>query len=140
MRISKIGVATMALIGAVSLGGCAEDMYGGYGGYGGYGPYGGVGVGYSAGYGYGYGDPYYGGWGSPFGWYDDFYYPGVGMYVYDSYRRPRMWNDRERRYWTQREGSWRQRSAATMSPNTVRQAPRADWSGFDRRSDGYRRR
>lgn len=64
--------------------------------------YSGVGLGYGSGY---YGDPYYGdpyyyggapygvGLGGTFGWYDNFYYPGTGVYVYDQYRRPRRWNN-----------------------------------------------
>jgi hypothetical protein len=83
MRISSIG-----LIAAVSLGlgGCA---------------YGGIGMGAGPGYGYdnyGYGydryaydryayggyNPYgYNGYGSPYGWYNGYYYPGTGGWVYD---------------------------------------------------------
>lgn len=145
MRIHKLGVAALALIGTVSLGGCAEDMYGPYGYGGGYAPYGGVsvGVGYGGGYGYGYGAPYgYGGYyGEPFGWYDDFYYPGTGIYVYDSYRRPRMWNDNERRYWSQRSGGWSHNGGGhsggwshngTATTNGNRPAQQ-NWSGFNRR-------
>lgn len=84
--------------------------------YGDYG-YGGVGVGYAspgyygAGYGSGYGgyyDNYAGGFGNPYwGWFGDYYYPGTGYYVYDRYRRPFRWNDRQRSYWEQRRGQWR---------------------------------
>ena len=147
MRISKLGVAALALIGGISLGGCAYDGYGGYGGYGdgyGYAPYGGVSLG--VGYGGGYGD-YYGGYGgyggyygSPFGWYDDFYYPGTGIYVYDSYRRPHRWNDTQRRYWSQRSGghhrdggTW-QRSSGTYRSTTT---TRPNWSGFQRSGDWH---
>ena len=74
-----------------------------------------MGLGYGGGYGdygYGYGSPYYGYGGSlrrlrrlrpaitarprRYGWYDNYYYPGTGIYVYDSYRRPHVWNDRQR--------------------------------------------
>ena len=102
MRIPYISIMAA---GALALGGCAYGDYGygvGYGGYGGYYGYG------SPYYGYGYGSPYYGGY-EPFGWYDDFYYPGTGIYVYDSYRRPRLWSDRERYYWQQRGGTWHDR-------------------------------
>lgn len=90
--------------------------------------YSGVGLGYGSGY---YGDPYYGdpyyyggapygvGLGGTFGWYDNFYYPGTGVYVYDQYRRPRRWNNAQRRYWQSRPG-WNQ-------PNR-----RPDWGGFNR--------
>lgn len=103
-----------AALGAATLGlaGCVDD----YG-------YGGVSVGYgSPGY-YGYGDPYYDGLGyggiggGYYGWYNDFYYPGSGVYVYDRYRRPFRWNDTQRRYWQGRRGGYR------GQPN---------WGGFDR--------
>lgn len=89
--------------------------------------YSGVGLGYGSGY-YAdpyYSDPYYGGapygvgLGSTFGWYGDFYYPGTGVYVYDRYRRPRRWNNAQRRYWQGRPG-WN------------RSGGRPDWGGFNR--------
>lgn len=90
--------------------------------------YGGVGLGYgSAGYAdpY-YADPYYagggygvGGYGGSFGWYDNFYYPGTGVYVYDRNRRPSRWNDSHRRYWQGRPG-WNRPGA------------RANWNDFRR--------
>jgi hypothetical protein len=112
----RIPFISLAAAGALTLGGCAYGGYGvglgyggGYGGY--YGDYG-----YSP-YGYGYASPYY-------GWYDDFYYPGSGVYVYDSYRRPHMWNDRQRTYW-----SSRQQAVRSSSTNTT---VRENWSGFSR--------
>lgn len=142
------------LAGSVALGGCAYG-YGGYGsgfslgvgygsGYGGYyDPYCGYGGGsYGLGYGgYGgydyYGFPYGGtgygscgyGFGSPyFGWYDNYYYPGSGYYVYDRYRRPHVWSDTQKRYWTDR------RNRALSSGKVKEQALRENWSGFDRSS------
>ena len=53
------------------------------------------------------------GYGSPYGWYDGFYYPGSGYYVYDRYRRPIRWNDTQRRYW-----QWRQRGAPRSTSPT----------------------
>ena len=84
----RIPFISLVAAGALTLGGCA---YGDFG-------YGGLGVGY--GYGdpllwrLGYGNPY-GGYGYRllrpcYGWYDDYYYPGTGVYVYDSYRRPHV--------------------------------------------------
>lgn len=127
MRIPYI---SLLAAGALALGGCAYGDLGvgmGYGGLGGYygtgygypyGPYGGYGAypGYYGGFGYGM--PYY-------GWYDDAYYPGTGIYVYDSYRRPRVWSDRERHYWTSRQQSIRTSGTGTRV--------QANWSGFDRR-------
>jgi hypothetical protein len=147
-------LAILVLAGSAALGGCAY-------GYGDYGPYGGmsVGVGYGSGYGgYGYGgyyDPYgyggyngyggygYGGYGygDPyFGWYDNYYYPGTGYYVYDQYRRPHVWSNTQRQYWTQRRdralNSGRTSRMATNTTTTTAPSPqlRDNWSGFDRRS------
>ena len=118
MRIPYI---SLIAAGALALGGCAYGDLGygvGYGdGYGaydygyGYGPYGGYGE-YPA---------YYGGFGAPyFGWYDNYYYPGTGIFVYDSYRRPHRWSSGERSYWLSRQ-------TATGTTKA------ANWSGFNRR-------
>lgn len=127
--------------GSIALGGCAY----GYGGYGPYGGYGGsrvsVGVSYGSGYGgyggYGYGYPGYnygygyGGYGSPYwGWYGDYYYPGTGYYVYDRYRRPYRWNDRQRRYWSERR-----HRVLNTTRTADRPAIRENWSDFERRDD-----
>lgn len=119
----------------VSIGSGYGNRYGyGYGGYGGYGSYGYSPYGYSP-YGYsGYGySPYgYGGYSSPYwGWMGDYYYPGTGYYVYDRYRRPHRWTDRQRRYW-----STRRERALSSTPGTTakQQAVRENWSDFDRRS------
>ena len=120
MRIPYISLVAAS---AMALGGCAYDGLGlgmGYGPYGyssygygspyygsGYYSYGGPSISVGIGSGYG-GYPYYGGYGygSPYyGWYDDYYYPGTGYYVYDSYRRPHMWSDSQRSYWTRRRQS-----------------------------------
>ncbi|HEY6048589.1 MAG TPA: hypothetical protein VIV07_06045 [Sphingomicrobium sp.] len=130
MRISHL---LLLAAGAVSLGGCA---YGGLGlglGYGdgyGYSPYG---YGYSPyGYGssyyggYGYGSPYYGGFGYGsmpyYGWYNNYYYPGTGYYVYDTYRQPHVMTSTQRQYWISRQ------------PTTTTVVRSANWSGFNRPS------
>jgi hypothetical protein len=123
----RIPFICLTAAGAIALGGCT---YGGLGlGYG-YGDYGYGGYGYSP-YGY-YGSPYYGagyygGFGSPWGWYDNYYYPGTGIYVYDSYRRPRIWTDSQRRYWLGRQQAVRSTGVRTTSV-------RPNWSGFTRRT------
>jgi hypothetical protein len=132
MRIPYI---SLLAAGALSLGGCAYG-YGGYGGYGGFGGYGGssISIGYSSGYydpwyggyGYGYGSPYY-------GWYDNFYYPGTGYYVYDTYRRPHRMSSRQQSYWSRR-------SPALRTSGTTHHRVRANWSGFDHRSSSRHRR
>jgi hypothetical protein len=97
MRALHLRTAAVLLAAGVGLGGCAT-----------YSPFG-YGNGVSIGYGNGYNDPYYGGYGSryaagyaPYGWYDGYYYPGAGYYVYDRYRNPYYWDDRHRGYWTVR--------------------------------------
>lgn len=143
MRVSHIRLAVLAAVSGLALGGCAYG-YDGYGGYGGlnvgygYSNYGYGGYGYDPygyGYGYGYGSPYgYGDYGySPFGWYDGFYYPGTGIYVYDSYRRRHTWNDSQQRYWRDRVNRWNDRTRTTRSTTTVRTvSPRENWTGFNR--------
>lgn len=100
----------------VSLGvgnaGYYDPYYGGYG-YGGYGGYG------YPGYNLAYA-PYW-------GWYDDFYYPGTGIYVYDRHHHRHHWTDAQRRYWQSR----RDRAVATgttSNPVVVRE----NWNDFNR--------
>jgi hypothetical protein len=110
MRIPYI---SLLAAGALALSGCAYDMYGSPYGYGyGYGPASSLSIGV------GYGGGYYGGYGysyDPFGWYGDYYYPGSGIYVYDSYRRPHVWSSGQRDYWTSRRSTWENRSGTTWS-------------------------
>jgi hypothetical protein len=123
MRTLGFPIRHLAIVLAASaaLGGCAS-YYGGYGGNGGYG-------GLSVGIGNGYYDPYYSNLGyyggNPYwGWYDNYYYPGTGYYVYDTYRRPHMWSDSQRSYWTQRRAV----TGTTVRTTSVR----PNWSGFTR--------
>lgn len=107
MNITRLCALALTAGAAVAVAGCADEGYGGYGyarpyagGYYG-GPYGdpyAYDVYYDGYYGYGYGSPW-------FGWYDDFYYPGVGFYVYDRGGGRYRWNDRQRQYWTGRRGN-----------------------------------
>lgn len=111
----RIPVLILTIAGSAALSGCAYG-YGSYGG--GYGPYSGLSVGVGVGSGFGYGDyyggyPYGGYYSDPYwGWYDGFYYPGTGYYVYDSYRRPHVWNDRQRRHWGDRRDRWARRGGS----------------------------
>ncbi|WP_439532599.1 hypothetical protein [Polymorphobacter sp.] len=95
-KILAVGALVIASMG---LGACADQYaYGrapGYDrGYAGYDQY--------------WGDPY--GWrnvpvgysGSGFGWYDNYYYPGSGAYVYDRRGNRSAWNQRQRGYWQPR--------------------------------------
>ena len=89
MRILiRSAIVAAGLAGAAALGGCTDEGYG-YG-------YTGVSVGYDA----AWGDPYW-------GWYDDYYYPGTGVWVYTRDRHRHRWNDRQRNYWEGRRSHWR---------------------------------
>jgi hypothetical protein len=71
--------------------------------------YGGVSVGYGGydRYGYDRYDRY--GYSPYYGWYDGFYYPGTGYYLYDRYGSRYRWDDRHRHYWESRRGNRRGR-------------------------------
>ena len=86
-RGASLLIAVSAMLG---LSGCASTGFGGTAVYssGSYNPY------YGSSY---YRSPYY-------GWYDGFYYPGAGSYVYDRGGVRRPWNDRHRSYWEARRG------------------------------------
>jgi hypothetical protein len=104
MDFKRIGI--VALIGALGLGASAcTDGYG-YGGAAvGYGPGGYYDDGYGYG-GYGGGGYGYGGINSYYGWNDNFYYPGTGVYVYDRNRRAYRWNGNQQRYWQGRGNAY----------------------------------
>ncbi len=79
----RLGVLAGA---AIALAGCST--YGNHRGYG----YSGVSIGYAT------SRPYY-------GWYDGYYYPGTGYYVYDRQGSRHRWRDTDRRRWDgNREG------------------------------------
>ncbi len=90
--IIRLGLAAGA---AAALAACADDSYYGRGyGY----PVGTVGGYYSGPV--GYGGEYFAGLGYPtYGFYNDWYYPGYGVYVFDRAGHRRAWNDDERRHW-----------------------------------------
>jgi hypothetical protein len=95
-------IAFLIATAAASLGACAAD--GAYAG-------GGVGLAYndafydpaacwSTGYSnYAFNGPYC-------GWYDGFFYPGSGIYVYGRDRQPHIWSDPQRSHWTQQREGW----------------------------------
>ena len=116
--MSLVRKLALVALGAVGLSGCATfdpylgasvgvgsryyDPYydGGYG-YSPYGTYGNYGA---------YGAPYRG-YAQPYGgWYNNYYYPGTGVYVYDRQRRRYPISDTQRRYWEQ------QRIARSRNP------------------------
>jgi hypothetical protein len=85
-------------IAALGLAGCSSYYDDGYG-------YSGLSVGYGN-----YHRPYY-------GWYDGYYYPGTGYYIYDRWGSRYRWGDRYRNYWESRRPSYRYRD---------------NWSGYRR--------
>lgn len=121
MPVPRIRILAIAALIPATLAACAYDDRG-YG-------YGRVDAGYGYGNAYRY-SPYY-------GWYDRYYYPGRGYYVYDRYGDRHRWNERQRRYWEDRRREWRQHNRGDYREN---------WSGYrrddrrDRRSDEDRRR
>jgi hypothetical protein len=40
------------------------------------------------------------------GWYNGFFYPGSGIYVYDRNHRPHIWSDGQHHYWSGRREQW----------------------------------
>jgi hypothetical protein len=46
------------------------------------------------------------------GWYDGFFYPGTGIYVYGHDRRPHVWSDGQQNYWSGRREQWHNDSTA----------------------------
>lgn len=103
MSVLRLRTFAFAATAAVALTGCSSyDDYGYGRGYASYRTY--------------YPSSYY-------GWYDNYYYPGVGVYLYDRSGARHRWSDSHRRYWQ----GWRGER-------------RENWSGYgrDRRGDGYR--
>ncbi|NJM51859.1 MAG: hypothetical protein HC843_14135 [Sphingomonadales bacterium] len=56
---------------------------------------------YGCDYGYGFVNIGFGG-----GWYNDYYYPGHGLYLFDTYGRRYAMHDNYRNYWGQRRYNW----------------------------------
>ena len=129
MMSRRLLALLVPLSASFGLSACSDYGYGGYG-------YSRVGV--SVGYGNRYYDPYYSYYQSnPYwGWYNGYYYPGTGIYVYDRYRRPYSWGPYSS-YWIQRRNYWQSRPDWRSRGDF-----RNYWGDFDRRRDGrrYRRR
>lgn len=113
----------------LGLGGCA--MFDGYGGISGGGGY------YGASADRYYAAPYY-------GWYQGYYYPGTGYYVYDRGGARHRWSDRHRGYWEGRRAGHEARenwSGYRRDPARGRHADRRVGDGAsedrpERRDDG----
>lgn len=124
MYAFQVRAAALTFAASIGLTACMSPY--GYGGVGvgsgyGYNSYGYPGYGYGGGYGY---EPYW-------GWYDGYYYPGTGYYVYDRYRRPIPW-DRYRDYWEgRRENAMSSREFRRQMEARRDQINQQNWSGFE---------
>jgi hypothetical protein len=117
-RHLPLRTSSLAFVAALALGGCSYGVGGGYG-------FGGLSLGVSTGGGY-YDNALYSSYsGNPYwGWYDGFYYPGTGFYIYDINRRPYRWTSTQQSYWTGRHSYWRSRGD--------RREFRSNWNDFSR--------
>ncbi len=137
MYLPRLRSALILLAGTLGLGACGyNDGYG----------YSRVSVGYSSG---GYCDPYYGcrrsryrsSYYDPwYGWYGDYYYPGIGFYVYDRWGSRHRCNDNHRRFWENRRSHWRGRDWNDRRWENWGgyRRDRGDRGGWDGRRDGRR--
>jgi hypothetical protein len=106
VRIAALTVAGLGTSGCVyDMGlGYASDGYYGDGYYddaSGCDPYGGYDSYYQCDYGSGFNNIGYGG-----GWYDNFWYPGYGFFVFDNGGRRYQMRDHHRRYWGEKRHNW----------------------------------
>lgn len=109
MKISKNLIAKLAAlsVATVGLSGCVYDVGLGYAsdgyGYDSYDcdPYSPFDSYYTCDSGYGFYNIGFGG-----GWYDNYWYPGYGYYVFDNYGRRHNMHDHHRRYWGDRRQRW----------------------------------
>lgn len=101
LKIAALATAGMAVSG------CTYDMGLGYASDGYYDdyydcdPYGGYDSYYSCDYGHGFYNIGYGG-----GWYDNYWYPGYGFYLFDRYGSRYPMRDNHRRYWGEKRHNW----------------------------------
>jgi hypothetical protein len=99
-------IAAAATVG-FGLSGCVYDVGLGYASDGYYDdyydcdPYGGYDSYYSCDYGHGFYNIGYGG-----GWYDNYWYPGYGFYLFDRYGARYPMRDNHRRYWGEQRHNW----------------------------------
>jgi hypothetical protein len=106
MTIMRMKLLLLSGLAALSLGACATD--GAYAG-------GGVGLGYNDAYydpstcwntgfsDFGFAGPYC-------GWYDGYFYPGSGIYVYGRDRQPHIWSNPQMSHWTGQREQWHNNS------------------------------
>lgn len=120
--------AALLVAAGTGLSGCVYDVGLGYAsnGYydGGYGcdPYGGYDAYYECDYGQGYANIGFSG-----GYYDNFYYPGYGIFLFDNVGRRYQMREEYRRYWGEKRQIW----------NRERRAGGRDGARYDGRPHGY---
>jgi hypothetical protein len=129
-RLLKSALAAGTLLG---LSGC---MYGGTGYYGdgyvnnGYAcdPYAPFDDYYACDYGYGFANIGFGG-----GWYDQYYYPGYGVYIFDRGGRRHAMKDNHRRHWARQRAEYGGHHPRDRTGNPDRRYQRGDRTGDERR-------
>jgi hypothetical protein len=112
MLARPIRAAVLAAAAALGLSACST--YDGYGYGGGY---------YRGGYALSDGGPFY-------GWYDDYYYPGSGHYIYDRRGHRRAMNQAQRRYWLSRAQNREDRQQIRQNYREFRSEQRGDRARF----------
>ena len=111
MKKILLKIAALAAAG-IGVSGCTYDMGLGYASDGYYGdgyynddyncdPYGGYDRYYNCDYGNGFYNIGFGG-----GWYDNYWYPGHGFFLFDNFGRRHSMRDNHRRYWGEKRHSW----------------------------------
>jgi hypothetical protein len=101
LKLAALATAGMAVSGCTyDMGlGYASDSY--YDDYYDCDPYGGYDSYYQCDYGHGFYNIGYGG-----GWYDNYWYPGYGFYLFDRYGSRYPMRDNHRRYWGEQRHNW----------------------------------
>lgn len=129
-------IAALATAG-IGLSGCVYDVGLGYASDGYYGdsyydcdPYGGFDGYYDCDNRYGFGNIGYGG-----GWYDNFYYPGYGFFLFDNYGRRHQMRDNHRRYWGERRHRWYRENRGRHDGNRDRDGRGRGYTDGDRGMD-----
>ena len=107
-------IRAAVLVAAASLGLAACSTYDGYGYGGGY---------YRGGYGLSDGGPFY-------GWYDNYYYPGSGYYLYDRAGRRHAMNKEQQRYWLNRARTPADRAQIRQNYSQFRADQRSDRAAY----------
>jgi hypothetical protein len=101
--LTAIGIGTSACVYDMGLGYASDGYYGDgyYGDADGCDPYGGYDSYYQCDYGSGFNNIGYGG-----GWYDNYWYPGYGFFLFDNGGRRYPMRDHHRRYWGEKRHNW----------------------------------